>query len=300
MHADRIVTQVEPREGQECAVAKWKTGACRPVHGARENLKRVSRKMEKEKTKILAVAGKGGVGKTSIAATIVRILVEAYPDKKILAIDADPAVGLSTALGIEVETTIDNIRRAVVAAAEEGDKKSAIELLGEARYRIFDALVETDGFSFIAIGRPEAAGCYCKINTYLKEVISILSENFDYVVIDGEAGIEQINRRVMEKVTHLLLITDASRKGTQVVQTIRRVADELVMYEKLGLIANRLPSLETGKLLEMGDLPVLACIPADGTLAEFDLKGENVFYLPTDAAIVQGTAEALQKMGLIP
>ena len=298
MHADRIVTQVEPREGQECAVAKWKTGACRPVHGARENLKRVSRKMEKEKTKILAVAGKGGVGKTSIAATIVRILVEAYPDKKILAIDADPAVGLSTALGIEVETTIDDIRRAVVA--EEGDKKSAIELLGEARYRIFDALVETDGFSFIAIGRPEAAGCYCKINTYLKEVISILSENFDYVVIDGEAGIEQINRRVMEKVTHLLLITDASRKGTQVVQTIRRVADELVMYEKLGLIANRLPSLETGKLLEMGDLPVLACIPADGTLAEFDLKGENVFYLPTDAAIVQGTAEALQKMGLIP
>ena len=300
MHADRIVTQVEPREGQECAVAKWKTGACRPVHGARENLKRVSRKMEKEKTKILAVAGKGGVGKTSIAATIVRILVEAYPDKKILALDADPAVGLSTALGIEVETTIDDIRRAVVAAAEEGDKKSAIELLGEARYRIFDALVETDGFSFIAIGRPEAAGCYCKINTYLKEVISILSENFDYVVIDGEAGIEQINRRVMEKVTHLLLITDASRKGTQVVQTIRRVADELVMYEKLGLIANRLPSLETGKLLEMGDLPVLACIPADGTLAEFDLKGENVFYLPTDAAIVQGTAEALQKMGLIP
>ncbi|MCI8383173.1 MAG: AAA family ATPase [Lachnospiraceae bacterium] len=256
--------------------------------------------MEKGKTKILAVAGKGGVGKTSIAATIVRILVEAYPDKKILAIDADPAVGLSTALGIEVETTIDDIRRAVVAAAEEGDKKSAIELLGEARYRIFDALVETDGFSFIAIGRPEAAGCYCKINTYLKEVISILSENFDYVVIDGEAGIEQINRRVMEKVTHLLLITDASRKGTQVVQTIRRVADELVMYEKLGLIANRLPSLETGKLLEMGDLPVLACIPADGTLAEFDLKGENVFYLPADAAIVQGTAEALQKMGLIP
>lgn len=255
--------------------------------------------MEKEKTKIVAVAGKGGVGKTSIAATIVRILVEAYPDKKILAIDADPAVGLSTALGIEVETTIDDIRRAVVAAAEDGDKKSAIELLGEARYRIFDALVETDGFSFIAIGRPEAAGCYCKINTYLKEVISILSENFDYVVIDGEAGIEQINRRVMEKVTHLLLITDASRKGTQVVQTIRRVADELVMYEKLGLIANRLPSLETGKLLETGDLPVLACIPADGTLAEFDLKGENVFYLPEDAAIVQGTREALQKTGIL-
>ena len=110
--------------------------------------------MEQKKTRILAVAGKGGVGKTSIAATIVRLLVEAHPDKRILAIDADPAVGLSTALGIEVQTTVDDIRKAVVETVEDGDTKSAMELLGEARYRIFDALVETDGFSFIAIGRP--------------------------------------------------------------------------------------------------------------------------------------------------
>lgn len=255
--------------------------------------------MEQEKAKILAVAGKGGVGKTSIAATIVRLLVEACPDKKILAIDADPAVGLSTALGITVETTVDDIRKAVVAAAQDGEAGNAVELLGEARFRIFDALVETDGFSFIAIGRPEAAGCYCKINAYLKEVISILSENFDYVVIDGEAGIEQINRRVMEKVTHLLLITDSSRKGTQVIQTIRQVADELVMYERLGAIANRLPSPEVKDYLDIGDIPLLACIPSDAALAEFDLKGENVFYLPGDSAIVRGTREAMGKIGLM-
>lgn len=255
--------------------------------------------MEQRKTKVLAVAGKGGVGKTSIAATIVRILVEAYPEKRILAIDADPAVGLSTALGIEVQSTVDDIRRAVVAAAEDGDSKTAVELLGEARYRIFDALVETDGFSFIAVGRPESAGCYCKVNSYLKEVISILSENFDYVVIDGEAGIEQINRRVMEKVTHLLLVTDSSKKGTQVIQTIRKVADELVMYEKIGVIANRLPAIEIKDLLDTGDMPVLAGIPSDASLAEFDLKGENVFYLPDDAEIVQGTRRALREIGIM-
>lgn len=252
--------------------------------------------MEEKKSVILAVAGKGGVGKTSIAATIVRLLVEWYPDKRILAIDADPAVGLSTALGIDVETTVDDIRKAVVATAEGGDTKNAVELLGEARYRIFDALVETDGFSFIAIGRPETAGCYCKINTYLKEVISILSENFDYVIIDGEAGIEQINRRVMEKVTHLLLITDSSKKGTQVIKTIRQVADELVMYEQIGMIANRLPSMAVKELIDTGDIPALAYIPSDPSLAEFDLKGENVFYLPEDAAIVQGVREALEKL----
>jgi CO dehydrogenase maturation factor len=262
-------------------------------------------KMNHISTKILAVAGKGGVGKTSIAATMVRLLTEAFPDKKILAIDADPAVGLSTALGIDVRTTIDDIRKEVIATVEDGNSKAAIELLGDARYRIFDALVETDGFSFIAIGRPEAAGCYCKINSYLKEVIGILAGNFDYVVIDGEAGIEQINRRVMEKVTHLFLITDSSKKGTQVVQTIKGVADELVMYEKIGVIANRLPSEngcvpeEIRHILDTGDIPVLSYIPSDRALAEFDLKGENVFYLPKESAIVQGVAEALKKQEIL-
>ncbi|MBQ8014830.1 MAG: AAA family ATPase, partial [Clostridia bacterium] len=97
------------------------------------------------KATIIALSGKGGVGKTSISAAIVKLLVESYPDKKILAIDADPAVGLSTALGIEVETTIDDIRKEIVSTVEDGNTKAAIELLGDARYKIFDALVETDG-----------------------------------------------------------------------------------------------------------------------------------------------------------
>lgn len=250
-------------------------------------------------TKIIAVAGKGGVGKTSLAAAMVKVLVSSFPDQKILAIDADPAVGLSTALGIDVRMTVDDIRKEVVANAKDGNAAAAVELLGEARYRIFDALVEQDGFSFIAVGRPEAAGCYCKINSYLKEVIRILADNFDYIVIDGEAGIEQINRRVMEKVTHLMLVTDSSRKGTQVVQTIRKVADELVMYEKAGVVINRLPNPEVTAYMELGELPVFARILSDASLAEFDLKGENVFYLSEDAAIVQGAREALHNAGII-
>ena len=254
---------------------------------------------ERKRPKILAVAGKGGVGKTSIAATIVKILTKAYPDKKILAIDADPAVGLSTALGIEVEITIDDIRKEVVATVENGNTKAAVELLGEARYRIYDAIVEADGYAFIAIGRPEAAGCYCKINSYLKEVIKMLSENFDYIVIDGEAGIEQINRRVMEKVTHLLLITDASKKGTQVVKTIKNVADELVMYEKIGAIVNRVSDMSVTEFMDMGEIPVVAYIMQDSKLAICDIKGESVLKLPEDAAIVTGVTEALKNMELI-
>ncbi len=248
---------------------------------------------------VLAVAGKGGVGKTSLAAVMVKLLVEAYPDKKILAIDADPAVGLSTALGVEPTLTLDDIRKEAVEAAESGNTEATVEILGEARYRIFDAMVEMDGFSFIAIGRPEAAGCYCKINTYLKEVIAQVADNFDYIVIDGEAGIEQINRRVMEKVTHLILITDSSKKGCDVVKTIKGVADNLVMYDKIGVIVNRVPSQDVLQYMDLGNIPLIGCIPADENLTERDLKGESVFYIPDAAPIVEGLRGALSKMGVI-
>lgn len=249
--------------------------------------------------KIIAVAGKGGVGKTSISAAIVKLLVQKYPDKKILAIDADPAVGLSTALGIDVKMTIDDIRKEIVETVEDGQTKAAIELLGDARYKIFDALVETDGFAFIAVGRPESAGCYCKINSYLKEVISLISNDFDYVVIDGEAGIEQINRRVMEKVTHLLLVSDASKKGTQVISTIKSVADELVMYEKIGVIINRLPDESVIPYINTNDIPVLSYIQNDSNLAVLDIEGKNITTLPDDSNIVKGVKEALEKIDII-
>ena len=249
--------------------------------------------------KIIALAGKGGVGKTSVSAAIVKLLCEAYPEKRILAIDADPAVGLSTALGVEVKLTVDDIRKEIVETVEDGNTKAAIELLGDARYKIFDALVETDGFAFIAVGRPESAGCYCKINSYLKEVISLLSKDFDYVVIDGEAGIEQINRRVMEKVTHLILVSDASKKGTQVIQTIKSVADELVMYEKLGAIINRLPNESIIPLVDTNGIPVLSYIENDGNLAAFDIQGKSILDLPENSNVVRGARTALEKLGIL-
>lgn len=251
------------------------------------------------KATIIAVAGKGGVGKTSLAATIVRVLVDNFKDKKILAIDADPAVGLSTALGVDVKHTIDDIRKDIIENVEDGNSKQAIEILGEARYRIFDAMVEKDGYAFIAVGRPESAGCYCKINSYLKDVISILSEEFDYVVIDGEAGIEQINRRVMEKVSHLILVTDQSKKGRDVCKTIKKVADDLVMYREIGIIVNRVSDEEAVRALDYDGVRLLATIGDDVNLATFDLKGESVFELPANSKVVEGVETALRALEVI-
>ena len=248
---------------------------------------------------IIALTGKGGVGKTSISAAIVKVLVEKYPDKKILAIDADPAIGLSTALGIETDLTLDDIRNEIVENVEDGNKQHAMELISESRYKIAEAIVEEDGFAFLAIGRPESAGCYCRINSYLKDVITMVSEQFDYVVIDGEAGIEQINRRVMEKVTHLLLISDTSKKGVEVIKTIESVAGELVKYDKIGAILNRVPDMSMVPKIDAGDVEILAAIPSDSELAQFDFEGKNLMEMSDETPVIKGVKEALTNFGII-
>lgn len=245
--------------------------------------------------RIIAVAGKGGVGKTTLSAALVRLLAEAYPDARLLAIDADPAVGLATALGIEVRETLDDIRRAM---ADGTTKNAADELLAEARFRLFDAMAESRGFAFLAIGRPEAAGCYCTVNGCLKQVISLLARDFDYIVVDGEAGIEQVNRRVLERVTDLLLVTDQSRKGRQVITTIRQVADELTMYERCGTVINRAsrPELTAEAALPA---PLLAVIAPDGQQLRNDMAGRTVFELAADSNVILGAQAVLRKLELL-
>lgn len=247
---------------------------------------------------VIALTGKGGVGKTSLSAAIVRILTEAHPEAKILAIDADPAIGLSVALGVDVKETLDEIRLRVAKDVTEGLQDTQ-DILAEAKFRIFEAMQEQKGFAFLAIGRPEAAGCYCAINTYLRQVISLLVNEFDYVVIDGEAGIEQINRRVMEKVTHLLCVSDQSRKGIQIISTIKEVSDTLVAADKVGAVLNRVLLPERIEEKEIGGVPLIAVIPPDPAHAENDIEGRSVFELPEDSVILAGAREILTKMEIL-
>ena len=246
-------------------------------------------------TVVIALAGKGGVGKTSLSAAIVRLLTEKRPDAKILAIDADPAVGLSVALGVEVTETLDQIRKRV-AEDVTGKLKDTQDILAEAKFRLYDAMAEQRGFAFLAIGRPEAAGCYCAINTYLKKVIEMLVDDFDYVVIDGEAGIEQINRRVLEKVTHLVCVSAQSQKGLKIIGTIKDVAGELVMYDEIGLIVNRALFPERLKDKEIEGVKIVSVIPQDDAMTENDMEGRSIFELPQDTGILKGADEALKNL----
>jgi CO dehydrogenase maturation factor len=253
--------------------------------------------LQKGKASVLALCGKGGVGKTSLSATIVKIL-SSNPDTRVLAIDADPAVGLSTALGIDVTKTVDDIRNELIRRVESGKTTDKTEMLSMLDYEMFSALEEYKNIAFLAIGRPEKEGCYCQVNHILKDLIASMADNFDYVVIDGEAGIEQVNRRVMEKVSHLILVSDASAKGINVAKTIKDVSKTAIDYEKAGLIINRLQNkTEYEKLVIPEELDCLGWVPEDETIRSHDIEGKSILDIK-DSPAMQAVKNCLSEIGI--
>jgi len=233
-----------------------------------------------QKPLIIALCGKGGVGKTSMSALITKMFA-ADPARRVLAIDADPAVGLSYPLGITVTKTVDQIRKDLIDKLGNDEPVHKEDLLRQLDYDMFSALSEKDNLAFLAIGRPEGDGCYCQVNQLLRELIRDIAGQFDVVVIDGEAGLEQINRRVMDMVTHLLIVTDGSLKGRNVAETIYHMGKEACAYEKSGVLFNRVKhDAEESQILEKNTLPLIHVMRENDTLRDFDREGRSFFELP--------------------
>jgi CO dehydrogenase maturation factor len=229
---------------------------------------------------IIALCGKGGVGKTSLSALITRMLC-ADSSKRVLAIDADPAVGLSYPLGVTVKKTVDHIRKDLIQRLQEGDTADKTELLRQLDYDLFSAIEEKDNLAFLAIGRPEGDGCYCQVNQLLRQLIKETAHRFDAVVIDGEAGLEQIHRRVMDMVTHLIIVTDTSLKGRNVAQTIYSVAKDAGFFKKAGVVFNMIRTDEEEQDVRFhSTLPLIGVLHDNETIRTFDRKGQSFFELP--------------------
>jgi CO dehydrogenase maturation factor len=236
----------------------------------------------------IAVVGKGGVGKTTISAFLVSILSE---KGKVLAIDADPAGGLSISLGIRVRRTLEDVRNEIADLIRQ--KYDKVEIASSIDYKLLEALHEGEKFSFLAMGRPEDEGCYCQLNSMLREAIEMVSGSFDYVVIDGE----QINRRVMRSVECLLVVTDSTRKGFQVANQIRSVADRAVKFRKCALVVNRVRGQPD---VEAGNFDFVFLIPEDEKVFRFDVEGKPLTDIRDSPAFksVKNIAETLLFQGL--
>jgi CO dehydrogenase maturation factor len=251
-------------------------------------------------TTTIAMCGKGGVGKTTISALMVEAIA-GRGNQRVLAIDADPAIGLSYALGVEVVKTVDDIRNDLIERVREdriNDKADTLRMLD---YEIFDALVERKKFALLAIGRPEGEGCYCQVNHLLKDLIESLSTRFDVIIIDGEAGIEQINRRVMKNVDHLILVSDTSAKGMNVAKIIKKVArdNKAVDYRSTGLLLNRIRNEEeVNTIMNHVDLDLLGWIPEDELVREYDFEGRSYLDFPKESPTSEVIHEILESIGI--
>jgi len=252
-------------------------------------------------TRIVAMCGKGGVGKTSISALMVKKLSESN-SRRILAIDADPAVGLATSLGISVRKTVDDILKDLIKKIQTGDAPGNRQTLEFLDYEVFNALEERDGYALLAIGRPEDEGCFCKVNNLLKDIIRDLAGKFDIVLIDGEAGIEQINRRVMKTVDHLVLVSDTAAKGIGVANTIALVASDkkAVDFKRMGLVLNRVRNeAEARDISTRTNLEIYGWLCDDEAIRDFDFRGAPLTSMPENTPNLSTVLDILKKMDLI-
>ncbi len=246
--------------------------------------------------RLIAVCGKGGTGKTALTAMITRVLLESRKASKLLLIDADPAMGLPNALGIKVKRTMGQVREEIIKTARGSDKEKKEKLNHMLDYMVFEALMETNKFALLAMGRTETLGCFCPVNNLLRDAIQTLFKNFDTIVIDGEAGLEQINRQVMQRLDILIVVSDATSRGIQTANQIKNMVekDRVIEVKKMGLVFNRVQGNEERLKRAAKDigLKVFGYIPQDENIACFDLVGRSILRLP-------GESPALSAVGSV-
>ena len=234
----------------------------------------------------MAICGKGGSGKTTTSALILRAVLHARPGWRVLAIDADPAGGLHLALGMTPARSLNDLREEVAAAAADGgaDREA---LAAQVDYRLVELLEERGPLALLNLGRPEEQGCYCALNGLLRDSLESLTAQFDLTLIDAEAGVEQVNRRVMRGVSHLLLVSDPTRKGVAVIQAIQQVASRLAGKGHVaGVMINRVRDPElAAELAAPVNAPLLARVPEDPLIREFDARGRSFLELPPTPAL---------------
>ncbi len=260
-------------------------------------------------TVTIALAGKGGVGKTTIAGMVIKYLAQSQPGS-ILAIDADPSSNLNMVLGLDLEWTIGDIREdmlqqvktsLVQGGAAMGNLPGGVNKRDYLEYHVRSSLAEGAHFDLIAMGRGEGQGCYCAVNHNLREVIDGMSKHYAYVVIDNEAGMEHLSRRTTRDVQHLLIVSDPTQRGLVAAQRIAEMVRDLdIRIEKSHLVVNRvqgegLPApLKTD--IEKINAPLLGIIPADTDLATFEFSGKPLVDLGDDSPVYRAVAEMMEQI----
>ena len=238
----------------------------------------------------IALAGKGGTGKTTIAGMLIKYLVS-KGKIPVLAVDADSNANLNEVLGLEVTDTLGNAREEMKKGKVPGGMTKDVFM----SMKLEQAIVETEGYDLIVMGQPEGAGCYCAANNLLTGFLERLTGNYPYIVIDNEAGMEHISRLTTRNVDVLLIVSDTSRRGLQTAIRINQLANELnIGVSKSYLIINKTkeePSDVVLNMIKNNGIEIAGTIPDDSTLYEYDLKGIPTIEMPNDNKAVKAAFE---------
>jgi CO dehydrogenase maturation factor len=239
----------------------------------------------------VAVAGKGGTGKTTLAGFLIDYLVE----KKltpILAVDADPNSNLNEVLGEDVGITLGDIREDVSIKNRDGKLPAGMSKTDYINYKLQQAIIEGKGFDLLVMGRPEGSGCYCFANGILREATDRLSDNYKFMVIDNEAGLEHLSRRTTKNVDIMFAVSECSKRGIEAAARVKQLIEELKLDVKdLYLIVNRVPpeglSDDIKGTIESYGLKLAGTVPMDMKVFEYDNKGVPLVQLPRDSDAVK-------------
>ena len=251
--------------------------------------------------KVIAVTGKGGTVKTAVTAMLIRYLVKNSGKKyRMLVIDADADANLADALGVTVGKTIGDMREFMQQARFTTSPDTDKQVLFESK--LFEILIEEDGYDLLVMGKPEGSGCYCFVNNLLRAVMDKTTANYDLVIIDTPAGLEHFSRKTIPDLDDLIVVTDESRRGLTTGERIRDTAKEInLKYKDLYVIVNKVTPGRREKVLENAKsigLSVIGTIPYDESLAKFDLVGDPLMGLPDDSPAVLEMVQVVGKLGL--
>ncbi|MCL5023179.1 MAG: AAA family ATPase [Nitrospirae bacterium] len=251
---------------------------------------------------LTALAGKGGTGKTSIAALTVRYLLEKRRGP-VLAVDADSNSCLNEALGISVHATVGRLREESLQVVRSGGERPggmSMEQLFD--YQVQQSVIESEGVDLLVMGRPEGPGCYCAANNIIRKYTDKLAETYPYVVIDNEAGMEHLSRRTTHRVDLLLIVSDPTVKGLHTAKRINELVDELALdIDKRVLIINRVSESDGAQLKQLAEghgLVVGGLVPQDNAIFEYDLQGRPVFVLPGDSPALNSLYRILDTLSI--
>ena len=253
---------------------------------------------------IIAVAGKGGVGKTTLTGLLIQYLCESGK-KPVLAVDADANANLNEVLGVGIECTLGELREEIERAGVDSRYQIPVGMTKQAylEARLSDAITEEDDYDLMVMGRTQGQGCYCFVNGLVQTQIQKLQSNYPYGVVDNEAGMEHISRGLIPTMEIAILVSDCSRRGVQAAGRIAALMKELNFKPKtVGLIVNRAPEgkLDAGTMeeVEKQGLTLLGVVPQDQDVYQYDCDGKPIVRLPKDSPVRSALHDIVQKLGL--